>query len=156
VIVAKMILAFYCLGLVALAQSPPQVATLTLQDKYLRYILITLGTPGKDRALVQQQEAALVSLLSLNSDELSALESLAARYGKLITTFRTDRHAVIASRTTLSAADQATLDGYVTKLDQDINTLTNAIMTSVRSQTAARIAEGVAGLAKVEPTRGGN
>jgi hypothetical protein len=132
----------------ALGQSPPPFATLTVQDKYLRQILITLGTPGKDPNLIQKEEKALASLLSLDTAEISTLESLAAQYGMLITTFRANRQSVIAANTTLSDANRATLDGYITTLDQGIGSLANAIMTSVRPRTSAQIAELCAGLGK--------
>jgi len=142
----KRLLSLFLLSLSFLFAQSPQVSKVTPQDKYLRYILITLGTPGNDPILAQAQERAFVSLLSLSPEDLRTIQALALQYGNMITTFRANRQSVLSSKHILSTADRATLDGYVTKLDQDVGALTKALLSSVTPATAARIQDAAAAM----------
>jgi hypothetical protein len=116
-----------------------QTAVTQDQLQYFRFMLMNLASLDHDQNSTNAFEASLVPTFGLNAQEAAAIHTAASSLHALLKQIRQSSQAVIAGKTSLSAADLSALSNLATQRETLLATLANQIASSVRPQTAARL-----------------
>jgi hypothetical protein len=116
-------------------QAPATAGELT----YFKFLLTELAGPLSTPSSVKITEQILAVQFGLNEHELSVIDSARLQMQPVLRQAREATQALVAGKQTLAQSDLAALAAVDTKMDQQIATIANAILNSVRPETAARL-----------------
>ena len=120
------------------AQSSQAAATAD-EQKYLRFILMTLASQDHSPANVKAFEDSLAVHLTLTPQEAAQIHAAGQALAALQQQLRASSKSTVAGKSSLSDAAAASLSALSDQMDQLVASLSNQILNSVRPETAAHI-----------------
>lgn len=120
--------------------------------RYLRFLLMNVGTIDHSAKSVEAYEASLVRKFGLNQQEVNVIHAAGQRLNALLQQLRQQSQATLRGKKAVSTDDAATLASLAQRREELIETLANQILNQVRPETAAHMR---AADSKVAPSQAG-
>ena len=118
--------------------------TLAPDAEYVRFVLMSLATPGLESAIVAKQQAFLVARFGLNYDELSSFTKAADTLRQVLAQNQKSEAAIISGKQSLSDSDRSAVAALVSNREAVLVPLVMQLFQSVRPEVANRMRATVA------------
>ena len=141
-LLAVLLISSVCLGQTAPVSAPPPstaIRATASQMKYLRFLLLNVGSVDHSPDAVKSFEGSLVLQFGLNVQESAVIHSAGQNLNTVLAQLRQSSQTVVAGKTVLTAAEIGTLENLNAQREQAIASLANQILNSVSPLTAARL-----------------
>lgn len=136
------------------ATAQPPVTGVEL--KFLRYLLLNVGSLDHSPDAIAAYEDSLVMQFGINAQESAVIHSAGQSLNTLLAQLRQSTQSLMAGKTVLEPADITTLASLNAQREQAIATLANQILNSVSAATASRLRSPGRILANHPKTMAGN
>jgi hypothetical protein len=117
--------------------TPPAVSPQTL--RYLRFVLLNVGSLDHDPTAIAAYEDSLVKLHGLSTADSAVIHTAGQSLHTTLAQTRQAAAAIVAGKTSLSPGDLAQLAAVDAQREQAIATLASQVLNGVSQEVGARL-----------------
>jgi parvulin-like peptidyl-prolyl isomerase len=125
---------FFCVTalLSASGQQLPQPPATCDEIAFFHYLLTSIADPAIDPNMAKQNETNMILQYGLDDQEAAAFHAAGLQFASAMNDFRNKRRVILAGKAIPSPTDEPSLAAASAALDQEITSITNRLLNSLR------------------------